>query len=103
RIIFVILIFVTTGAALLAYFILWIAVPKAVTTAQRLEMRGQEATVKNIEKSIREEVREVKESYNRFRQSDSYAKGKKKITGAGEVTYNILRLLLKIAVVIIGV
>jgi phage shock protein PspC (stress-responsive transcriptional regulator) len=60
RIIFVVLIFVTTGAALLAYFILWIAVPKAVTTAQRLEMRGQEATVKNIEKSIREEVREVK-------------------------------------------
>ncbi len=103
RIIFVVLIFLTTGAALLAYFILWIAVPKAVTTAQRLEMRGQEATVKNIEKSIREEVREVKESYNRFRQSDSYAKGKKKITGAGEVTYSIVKLLLKIAVVIIGV
>jgi phage shock protein PspC (stress-responsive transcriptional regulator) len=103
RIIFVVLIFVTTGAALLAYFILWIAVPKAVTTAQRLEMRGQEATVKNIEKSIREEVREVKESYNKFRQSESYSRGKKKITGAGDVTFSIIKLLIKIAVVIIGV
>jgi phage shock protein PspC (stress-responsive transcriptional regulator) len=103
RIIFVVLIFITTGAALLAYLILWIAVPKAVTTAQRLEMRGQEATVKNIEKSIREEVREVKESYNKFRRSESYAKGKKKMEGAGEVTYSIFKLLLKIALVIIGV
>src|SRR5690606_17945952 len=72
RVIFVVLIFITQGAALLAYLVLWIAVPKAVTTAQRLEMRGQEATVKNIEKSIREEVKEVQESYKKFRQSDSY-------------------------------
>ncbi|MCA1758945.1 MAG: PspC domain-containing protein [Bacteroidales bacterium] len=103
RIIFVVLFFVTTGAALLAYIVLWIAVPKAVTTAQRLEMRGQEATVKNIEKSIREEVKEVKESYKKFKESDSYAKGKKKMEGAGEVTYNVFKLLLKVAVVIIGV
>jgi phage shock protein PspC (stress-responsive transcriptional regulator) len=56
RIIFVALLFITGGAAFLAYIILWIAVPKAKNTAQRLEMRGQEATVKNIEKSIKEEV-----------------------------------------------
>ena len=46
RIIFIVLFFV--GAGFLAYMILWLAVPKARTTAQRLEMRGQEATVKNI-------------------------------------------------------
>lgn len=103
RIIFVVLAFITTGAAILAYIVLWIAVPKAVTTAQRLEMRGQEATVKNIEKSIREEVREVQESYKKFRQSDAYARGKKKMEGAGDVAYHILKLLLKIVVVILGV
>ena len=48
RIIFAVLFLITSGAALLAYLILWIAVPKATNTAQRLEMRGQEATVKNI-------------------------------------------------------
>ena len=102
RIIFVVLFFLTSGAALIAYLILWIAVPKARTTAQRLEMRGQEATVKNIEKSIREEVTEVKESYRRFKQSDTYARGKKTMEGAGDVTYSVFKLLLKIVVIIIG-
>jgi len=66
-------------------------------------MRGQEATVKNIEKSIREEVKEVKESYKKFKESDTYSRGKKKVDGAGEVTYNVFKLLLKVAVVVIGV
>ncbi len=103
RIIFVVLFFVTGGSALLAYIVLWIAVPKAITTAQRLEMRGQEATVKNIERSFREEVKEVKESYQKFRESGTYAKGKKKVEDAGEVTYNVFRLLMKIVVVLVGV
>ena len=103
RIIFAVLFFITSGAALLAYLILWIAVPKAVTTAQRLEMRGQEATVKNIEKSIREEVNEVKESYKKFKESDTYSKGKKSMEGAGDVVYNVFKVILKVFVVIIGV
>jgi phage shock protein PspC (stress-responsive transcriptional regulator) len=104
RIIFFVLLIVTSIVpALLAYIVLWIAVPKANTTAQRLEMRGQEATIKNIEKSIREEVKEVKESYKQFKQSETYSQGKKKMEGAGQVTYNVFRLLLKIAVVVFGV
>ncbi len=103
RIIFAVLFFVTSGAALLAYLILWIAVPKALNTTQRLEMRGQEATVKNIEKSIKEEVAEVKESYKKFKESDTYSKGKKGVEGAGDVVYNIFKVILKVIVVIIGV
>ncbi len=103
RIIFAVLFIVTTGAAFLAYIILWIAVPKAINTAQRLEMRGQEATVKNIERSIKEEVKEVKESYKRFKESDTYSKGKKGVETAGDVTYSVFKVILKIFVVIIGV
>jgi len=103
RIIFAVLFFMTSGAALLAYLVLWIAVPKAVNTAQRLEMRGQEATVKNIEKSIKEEVKEVKESYKKFKESDTYSKGKKSVEGAGDVVYNIFKVLLKVVVIILGV
>jgi phage shock protein PspC (stress-responsive transcriptional regulator) len=103
RIIFVVLFFVTTGAALFAYIILWIAVPKAETTAQRLEMRGEEATVKNIEKSIREEIKGVKESYNKFKSSETYAKSKKSLDNAGEVTYNGLRLFSKVLVKVVGI
>lgn len=75
RIIFVLLILVTSGAGLLAYLILWIAVPKAVNTAQRLEMNGQDVTVKNIEKFIKDEVNSVKESYKKFRKSNVFSKG----------------------------
>lgn len=103
RIIFVVLLFITSGAAVLAYLILWIAVPKAINTTQRLEMRGQEATVKNIEKSIKEEVKEVKESYQKFKESDTYSKGKKSVEGAGDVVYNIFKVLLKVLVIILGV
>ena len=76
RIIFVVLTFITTGVGVLAYLILWIAVPKAVNTAQRLEMRGQEVSVKNIEKFIQDEANAVKESYNKFRKSGIFAKTK---------------------------
>ena len=103
RIIFVALLFLTGGTAFLAYIILWIAVPKAKNTAQRLEMRGQEATVKNIEKSIKEEINDVKESYKKFKESDTYSKGKRSVDAAGDVTYNIFKVILKVAVIIIGV
>jgi phage shock protein PspC (stress-responsive transcriptional regulator) len=74
RIIFVVLGLITTGAAVLAYLILWIAVPKARTTAQRLEMMGEEVTVKNIEKFLHDEMDSVKDSYNKFTKSGPYKK-----------------------------
>ena len=74
RIIVFILILITSGAGLLAYLILWIVIPKAVSTVQRLEMKGEEVTVKNIEKFIKDEVKAVKESYNKFRKSGFFSK-----------------------------
>ncbi|KAF0237557.1 MAG: phage shock protein [Prolixibacteraceae bacterium] len=103
RIIFIALLFLTGGTALLAYIILWIAVPKAKNTAQRLEMRGQEATVKNIEKSIKEEVTEMKESFKKMKDSDTYAKGKRSVDAAGDVAYSGIKVILRVAVIVIGV
>ncbi|MBN1820122.1 MAG: PspC domain-containing protein [Prolixibacteraceae bacterium] len=102
RIIFVVL-FLINGIGLIAYLILWIAVPKALNTAQRLEMRGQEVTVSNIQKSIKEEVKEVKESYQKFKESDGYNKGKQGVSQFGEFVYTFFKVILKIIVVIIGV
>ncbi len=103
RIIFFVLFWISIGTASLVYILLWIAVPKAKTTAQRLEMRGQEATVSNIEKSIKEEVKEVKESYKRFRSSDTYNKGREQAGRLGDVTYSVLKVILKIIVIFFGV
>ena len=57
RIIFVLLFF-ANGVGLLAYLILWIAVPKARTTSQLLEMKGEEVTVTNIQRTIRDQGQE---------------------------------------------
>lgn len=102
RIIFFILVWVY-GIFLLIYIMLWIAVPKARTTAEKLEMKGQEPTVSNIEKSIKEEVKDVKESYNRFRNSATYEKGRDQMGRFGDVAYNVFRVLLRIVIIAAGV
>ncbi len=44
------------GAGVLLYIILWIIVPEAKTTAQKLEMRGEPVNVSNIGKKVKEET-----------------------------------------------
>ncbi|HSH50578.1 MAG TPA: PspC domain-containing protein [Bacteroidales bacterium] len=59
RILFI-LIFFGMGSGLIIYIILWIAIPEALTTAQKLEMRGEPITIENIKKAVREEFENVR-------------------------------------------
>jgi phage shock protein PspC (stress-responsive transcriptional regulator) len=47
------------GSGILAYLILWIATPEAITTSEKLEMTGEPVTISNIEKKVREEFETV--------------------------------------------
>lgn len=60
RIFMLILLFVF-GTGALAYIILWIVMPEAKTTAEKLEMTGEPVTISNIEKKVREEFENVSE------------------------------------------
>ncbi|WP_396167597.1 PspC domain-containing protein [Flavobacterium sp.] len=60
RIFFLILLF-AWGTGVLAYIILWIVMPEAKTTAEKLEMTGEPVTISNIEKKVREEFENVSE------------------------------------------
>lgn len=100
RVIFVLVLFMG-GASVLIYIILWIVVPKAKTTVQRLEMRGKEATISNIEKSIKEEVNEVGESYNKFANAKN-EKGVSRIDSFGEVVGSVVRVVLRVLVLLFG-
>lgn len=102
RVIFVLLFFLGVGASLLLYIILWIVVPKAKTTAQRLEMKGKEATVSNIERSIREEVNEIGENYNRFMNTPEGERGTTRMDRFGDVLGSVLRVVLRVAVLLFG-
>lgn len=102
RVIFVLVFFLGVGTSLLLYIILWVVVPKAKTTAQRLEMRGKEATISNIEKSIREEVKEVGESYNKFMNSPDNDRGVTRMDRLGDVIGSVLRVVLRLVVLLFG-
>jgi phage shock protein PspC (stress-responsive transcriptional regulator) len=55
RVILLIMVF-AWGTGFVAYIILWIAMPVAKTTSEKLEMRGEPVTISNIEKKVREEI-----------------------------------------------
>ena len=59
RILFIILL-LAGSVGFWIYLILWIAIPEAKTTAQKLEMRGEPITLENIKKSVRDEFERVK-------------------------------------------
>ncbi len=59
KIIFLIFVFAGFGTGVLAYFILWVIVPEAKTTAEKLEMTGEPVNISNIEKKVREEFENV--------------------------------------------
>ena len=62
RIIMVILFF-GFGTGLVLYLILWILVPEAVTTSQKLEMRGEPITISNIERKVKEGFSEISDKF----------------------------------------
>lgn len=53
------LLFFGFGTGVIAYIVLWIAMPKAVTTAEKLEMTGKPVNISEIEKKVKEEFDKV--------------------------------------------
>ncbi|HEX9150692.1 MAG TPA: PspC domain-containing protein [Flavobacterium sp.] len=59
RIILILLVFAGFGTGILAYIILWVVTPEAITTSEKLEMTGEPVNISNIEKKVREEFESV--------------------------------------------
>jgi len=105
RILFV-LFFFAGGASILVYIILWIAIPQALTAAQKLEMRGEKVNVSNIEKKIKEEYDQVKdnvkETVNKAKDSETFKNTKKATNDFFAVLGKILLVAVKVLLIIIG-
>lgn len=63
RIIFIALLF-AGGFGLLVYIILWIVLPEAKTTAQKIEMRGDPVDIHSITEAVKREFNRVRERMN---------------------------------------
>ena len=67
RLLFIV-IFIVYGVSLVVYIILWIIIPIAKTTSQKLEMHGEPVTIGNIEKNIRKNISDtsLQQSFRNF-------------------------------------
>jgi phage shock protein PspC (stress-responsive transcriptional regulator) len=70
------------GTGIFAYIILWIVVPEAVTTAEKLEMTGEPVNISNIEKKVREEFENVSD---KIKNADYDKYGNQIKSGAGKI------------------
>jgi len=85
RIIFLILLF-TVGGGFLMYIILWIAIPSAKTTAEKLEMKGKKVNISNIEKNIKDELNNLEQKVKDFDKKVTAEYGSKVINFIKKIT-----------------
>lgn len=65
RLLFLVAFFVG-GTGFLLYIILWIIIPEAKTTAEKLEMRGERVDISNIERTVRDGAKQFGTKMNEF-------------------------------------
>lgn len=64
RVAFVVLFLLSVGFVIPLYIIMWIVIPEAKTTAEKLEMRGEKVDVNNISKAFRESSENMRKRVN---------------------------------------
>jgi len=77
RIIFLVAFF-GAGSGFLVYLVLWIAIPPARTLADRMEMHGDPVTVSNMEKAVKDEMKDLKGKFDDFTEQAKETFKKKK-------------------------
>jgi phage shock protein PspC (stress-responsive transcriptional regulator) len=84
--------FLFYGISIIVYFLLWIIIPIAKTTAQKLEMQGQPINISNIERSIR----------GNMSSSDRYT-GESGVNNLFRIIWNVTRVIAGIILCGIGI
>ncbi len=68
RLLVVLIFFISGGTAILGYILFWALVPKAETTAEKLQMRGETVDINNITRMVNDEAKASAERINKFGQ-----------------------------------
>src|SRR5690606_37615688 len=103
RLLWILLTVLSSGAFILIYITLWIFVPEAKTTADKLSMRGEEVNISNIERKIREGFEDVS---GKMKNVDYEKYGNQARSGASNAAKGVgsgILFLLNIFVKLIGV
>ncbi len=104
RILFLLLLF-ASGAGILIYIILWLALPEATTTAEKLQMQGKPVNIETIENTIRKEFDVVKERLDHYADEarSSYEKQKHHIQRGSQSLMDVLVRIFMVGMRVIGI
>ncbi len=102
RVIFV-LVTLFYGVSLLVYILLWIIIPEANTTSQKLEMRGEAINVENIEKTIKDEFSNVKTNFSKWQKSQDYSRLGDNVSAIVNFIGKVAVIAFKVILVIFGI
>lgn len=92
RIFLIVLVFFY-GTGVLVYIILWIVMPEAITTSEKLEMTGEPVNISNIEKKVRSEFDNVSD---KIRNANYDEMGNQVKTGADKIASNAGKVFMAI-------
>jgi phage shock protein PspC (stress-responsive transcriptional regulator) len=70
RLLWVFLTIASGGGFVLLYGLLWILIPEAITTSQKLDMRGEDINISNIERKVKEGFDDVAEKVKNVNYSE---------------------------------
>jgi phage shock protein PspC (stress-responsive transcriptional regulator) len=95
------------GSGFLLYIILWMIIPEAKTTAEKLEMHGEKVDVNNIGKAVNEEFEDFKKRMKDFGSDVSSPENRERVKSTarkatefvGDVFHNMIKVFGKILAV----
>jgi phage shock protein PspC (stress-responsive transcriptional regulator) len=95
------LLFFLHGFGLLVYLILWAVVPAARTTAQKLQMRGRQVNIDNIQDFVKTEFSKVKDNWRNYSKSDGYQRTQQTAADVFSTLGNLFVVIAKIILILI--
>jgi phage shock protein PspC (stress-responsive transcriptional regulator) len=100
RLLFVIIVVAGFGSPILIYLILMIIIPEAITTSQKLEMKGEDVTISNIERKVKEGIDEITDKFGKI-DSQKFAENtrqgiQKTSSSVGKLFTSLFRVFTKI-------
>lgn len=102
RIAALVLIPLTSGSIIILYLLIMIIVPKALTSAEKLQMKGEPININTIEKEIKDAAVRTSESVNRFLKEETFFEKAGGIVIAVVTTVAKILLLLGVVVSVIA-
>ncbi|MGB1449980.1 MAG: PspC domain-containing protein [Flavobacteriaceae bacterium] len=103
RLILLILFFSSVGGVVLVYILLWVLIPEAKTTAEKLMMKGEPVNVSTIKNKIKEEIEQVSDKVKDVDYKNMGDQLKKKSKDFSDILLKLVKGIVKLLSLLIGV